>query len=47
MIKLGLGIDEEDPTSDDYAAGDSMSDLPPLESSGENSAPASRMEEVD
>ena len=51
MIKLGLGIDEEDPTGDDHAAGDSMSDLPPLESSGEASAAvsaeASRMEEVD
>jgi molecular chaperone HtpG len=47
MIKLGLGIDEEDHA----AAGDSGSDLPPLETAGENSAAvsaeASRMEEVD
>jgi molecular chaperone HtpG len=52
MIKLGLGIDEEDPTEDNQAAsGDSISDLPPLENAGENSAAvsaeASRMEEVD
>jgi len=48
MIKLGLGIDEEDVTE---ASGDSTSDLPPLENAGENSAAvsaeASRMEEVD
>ena len=52
MIKLGLGIDEEDATEDiQTAAGDSTSDLPPLETGGENSASvsaeASRMEEVD
>ena len=45
MVKLGLGIDEED-------AGDSSSDMPPpLGADGENSAAvsaeASRMEEVD
>jgi molecular chaperone HtpG len=52
MIKLGLGIDEEDVSEENQtAAGDSGSDLPPLETSGENSAAvsaeASRMEEVD
>jgi len=52
MIKLGLGIDEEDATEEsEAAAGDSTSDLPPLETGGENSAAvsaeASRMEEVD
>jgi len=50
MIKLGLGIDEEDGTEEN-AAGDSTSDMPPLETAGENSAAvsaeASRMEEVD
>jgi len=50
MIKLGLGIDEEDPT-ENQSAGDSTSDLPPLENAGDNSAAvsaeASRMEEVD
>jgi len=52
MIKLGLGIDEEDATGEDLtAAGDTGSDMPPLETTGENSAAvsaeASRMEEVD
>jgi len=52
MIKLGLGIDEEDATEENAtAAGESGSDLPPLEAAGENSAAvsaeASRMEEVD
>jgi len=52
MIKLGLGIDEEDATEENQAAtGDSTSDMPPLENAGENSAAvsaeASRMEEVD
>jgi molecular chaperone HtpG len=52
MIKLGLGIDEEDASEESQAtAGDSTSDLPPLETGGENSAAvsaeASRMEEVD
>ncbi|CAF3242701.1 unnamed protein product [Rotaria socialis] len=51
MIKLGLGIDEEDATESQTAAGDSTSDMPPLETGGDNtaavSAEASRMEEVD
>ena len=51
MVKLGLGIDEEDATDDGQAAGDSGSDMPPLATSGDNSAAvsaeASRMEEVD
>jgi len=51
MIKLGLGIDEDDASEESQAAGDSTSDLPPLETAGENSAAvsaeASRMEEVD
>jgi len=51
MIKLGLGIDEEDAAEENQASGDSTSDLPPLENAGENSAAvsaeASRMEEVD
>ena len=51
MIKLGLGIDEEDAVGEDNVAGDSTSDMPPLENAGENSAAvsaeASRMEEVD
>ena len=52
MIKLGLGIDEEDAGEESQTAtGDSNSDMPPLEASGENSAAvsaeASRMEEVD
>jgi len=54
MIKLGLGIDEEDLTSGDMVTdGPSSSDMPPLEQvGGENgsaavSAEASRMEEVD
>ena len=51
MIKLGLGIDEEDaPEEVPTASGDS-SNPPPLENAGENSASvsaeASRMEEVD
>lgn len=51
MIKLGLGIDEDDSVEEGQtAAGDSTSDMPPLES-GDNSAAvsaeASRMEEVD
>jgi len=51
MIKLGLGIDEEDPTESSGATGESGSDMPPLEATGDNSAAvsaeASRMEEVD
>jgi len=50
MIKLGLGIDEEDVVEETHTAtGDS--DMPPLETAGESSAAvsaeASRMEEVD
>merc|ERR1719249_281059 len=41
MIKLGLGIDEEDDTADVDAAGDS--DMPPLEGDAED---ASRMEDT-
>ncbi|CAF0995326.1 unnamed protein product [Rotaria sordida] len=52
MIKLGLGIDEEDVQEESQAAaGDTSSNMPPLETAGENSssvsAEASRMEEVD
>jgi len=51
MIKLGLGIDEEDPMEDSQATAAGDSDLPPLIGDGENSAAvsaeASRMEEVD
>lgn len=52
MIKLGLGIDEEDVVEEHHAAaGEAGSDMPPLEGAGENSASvsaeASRMEEVD
>jgi len=57
MIKLGLGIDEEDPASGDMATDDlsatAHSDMPPLETAGGEtgsaavSAEASRMEEVD
>ena len=52
MVKLGLGIDEEDASEESHAAGDSGSDMPPpLEAGEENSAAvsaeASRMEEVD
>ncbi|CAF2512074.1 unnamed protein product [Rotaria sp. Silwood2] len=52
MIKLGLGIDEEDVHEDiQTASGDSTSNMPPLDTAGENSASvsaeASRMEEVD
>ena len=52
MVKLGLGIDEEDSTEESLTTtGDSGLDLSPLESDGENSAAvsaeASRMEEVD
>jgi len=43
MIKLGLGIDEEDDTAEVDAAGDD-SEMPPLEGDAED---ASRMEEVD
>jgi len=43
MIKLGLGIDEEDDSADADAAGDD-SEMPPLEGDTED---ASRMEEVD
>jgi len=43
MIKLGLGIDEEEDTADVDAAGDD-SEMPPLEGDAED---ASRMEEVD
>merc|ERR1711963_1296500 len=44
MIKLGLGIDEEDDSADVDAAGDDDSEMPPLEGDAED---ASRMEEVD
>merc|ERR1711994_1046237 len=44
MIKLGLGIDEEDESADDVAASGDDSDMPPLEGDAED---ASRMEEVD
>lgn len=51
MVKLGLGIDEEDATESSGATGESGSDMPPLEATGDNSAAvsaeASRMEEVD
>jgi len=51
MIKLGLGIDEEDSAEGQSAAGDSTAEMPPLETSGDSSAAvsaeASRMEEVD
>jgi len=52
MIKLGLGIDEEDAAEESHAAaGESGSHLPSVEGAGENSASvsaeASRMEEVD
>merc|ERR1711971_1184921 len=43
MIKLGLGIDEEEDAAEVDAAGDD-SDMPPLEGDAED---ASRMEEVD
>merc|ERR1712213_15794 len=43
MVKLGLGIDEEDDSADVDAAGDD-SEMPPLEGDAED---ASRMEEVD
>merc|ERR1712227_546023 len=43
MIKLGLGIDEDDESADVDAAGDD-SEMPPLEGDAED---ASRMEEVD
>jgi len=43
MIKLGLGIDEEEDTAEVDAAGDD-SEMPPLEGDAED---ASRMEEVD
>ncbi|KAM9778924.1 heat shock protein 90, alpha (cytosolic), class A member 1, tandem duplicate 2 [Syngnathus typhle] len=42
MIKLGLGIDEEDPTPDDTPAAP-VEEMPPLEGDDD----ASRMEEVD
>ena len=49
MVKLGLGIDEDD-AEENQSAGDSTN-LPPLENAGDNSAAvsaeASRMEEVD
>merc|ERR1719150_2559418 len=44
MIKLGLGIDEEDESADDVAASGDDPDMPPLEGDAED---ASRMEEVD
>merc|ERR1712001_37740 len=44
MIKLGLGIDEEDESADDVTAAGDDSDMPPLEGDMED---ASRMEEVD
>ena len=42
MIKLGLGIDEDDPTVDDTSA-DVTEEMPPLEGDDDTS----RMEEVD
>lgn len=42
MIKLGLGIDEDDPTADDTAAA-VTEEMPPLEGDDDTS----RMEEVD
>ncbi|XP_070577330.1 LOW QUALITY PROTEIN: heat shock protein HSP 90-beta-like [Ptychodera flava] len=44
MIKLGLGIDEDDATMADADAAASTDDMPPLEGDDED---ASRMEEVD
>lgn len=45
MIKLGLGIDEEDDAPmEDTAGAASVDDMPPLEGDAED---ASRMEEVD
>merc|ERR1711963_503495 len=44
MIKLGLGIDEEDDTADAADAAADDSEMPPLEGDAED---ASRMEEVD
>lgn len=45
MIKLGLGIDEEEPTTTPGESGDATTeDMPPLEGDGDD---ASRMEEVD
>jgi len=44
MIKLGLGIDEEDDASVDQPSTSGAGDIPPLESVAEDS---SRMEEVD
>ena len=41
MIKLGLGIDEDDPTADDCSAA-VTEEMPPLEDDD-----TSRMEEVD
>jgi molecular chaperone HtpG len=43
MIKLGLGIDEEDPQVSEETAADA--EMPPLE--GDGGEDASRMEEVD
>jgi molecular chaperone HtpG len=43
MIKLGLGIDEEDPQVTEETSADA--DMPPLE--GDGGEDASRMEEVD
>jgi molecular chaperone HtpG len=44
MIKLGLGIDEEDEVAPDQPSTSGAADMPPLESVAEDS---SRMEEVD
>jgi len=46
MIKLGLGIDEDEPVLD-ASANNKGEDLPPLEGGGEGEAEASQMEEVD
>jgi len=52
MIKLGLGIDEEDAVDESQTtAGETGANLPSVETTSENSASvsaeASRMEEVD
>merc|ERR1711923_290623 len=44
LIKLGLGIDDDDESADDVTAAGDDSDMPPLEGDAED---ASRMEEVD
>ncbi|XP_043930486.1 heat shock protein HSP 90-alpha [Protopterus annectens] len=44
MIKLGLGIDEDDVAAEDTSAAEVVDEMPPLEGEGED---VSRMEEVD